>query len=117
MIWQVGNVYVQFREEEHAANALRNLTGRFYAGSFFFFHLFQIEFGIFYLSNICSLNSVYASSQYALAQNQMVLFFSLIKGQIVKSRVQDPQGSCVTSSCCDWIGYNMQDTCRIEKVL
>ncbi|EPS57173.1 hypothetical protein M569_17648, partial [Genlisea aurea] len=29
---QVGNVYVQFREEEHAANALKNLTGRFYAG-------------------------------------------------------------------------------------
>lgn len=29
---QVGNVYVQFREEEHAANALQNLTGRFYAG-------------------------------------------------------------------------------------
>ena len=29
---QVGNVYVQFREEEHAANALRNLSGRFYAG-------------------------------------------------------------------------------------
>ncbi|KAK8938624.1 Splicing factor U2af small subunit A [Platanthera zijinensis] len=28
----VGNVYVQFREEDHAANALRNLTGRFYAG-------------------------------------------------------------------------------------
>ncbi|KAF7805675.1 splicing factor U2af small subunit B-like [Senna tora] len=28
----VGNVYVQFSEEEHAANALRNLTGRFYAG-------------------------------------------------------------------------------------
>uniref|UniRef100_A0A6N2M714 C3H1-type domain-containing protein n=1 Tax=Salix viminalis TaxID=40686 RepID=A0A6N2M714_SALVM len=28
----VGNVYVQFREEEHAANALRNLNGRFYAG-------------------------------------------------------------------------------------
>ncbi|XP_010535661.1 PREDICTED: splicing factor U2af small subunit B-like [Tarenaya hassleriana] len=28
----VGNVYVQFREEEHAANALRNLQGRFYAG-------------------------------------------------------------------------------------
>ncbi|KAF4403140.1 hypothetical protein G4B88_027911 [Cannabis sativa] len=28
----VGNVYVQFREEEHAANALRNLTERFYAG-------------------------------------------------------------------------------------
>ncbi|KAI4322367.1 hypothetical protein L6164_022070 [Bauhinia variegata] len=28
----VGNVYVQFREEEHAANALRNLSGRFYAG-------------------------------------------------------------------------------------
>ncbi|KAI7990414.1 Splicing factor U2af small subunit A [Camellia lanceoleosa] len=28
----VGNVYVQFREEEHAATALRNLTGRFYAG-------------------------------------------------------------------------------------
>ncbi|KAK9029265.1 hypothetical protein V6N11_026386 [Hibiscus sabdariffa] len=27
----VGNVYVQFREEEHAANALKNLTGRFYA--------------------------------------------------------------------------------------
>lgn len=29
---QVGNVYVQFREEEHAANALRNLNGRFYSG-------------------------------------------------------------------------------------
>lgn len=28
----VGNVYVQFREEEHASNALKNLTGRFYAG-------------------------------------------------------------------------------------
>ncbi|GAV61689.1 zf-CCCH domain-containing protein/RRM_5 domain-containing protein [Cephalotus follicularis] len=28
----VGNVYVQFREEEHAANALNNLNGRFYAG-------------------------------------------------------------------------------------
>lgn len=28
----VGNVYVQFREEEHAAEALRNLNGRFYAG-------------------------------------------------------------------------------------
>ncbi|KAE8691043.1 Splicing factor U2af small subunit A [Hibiscus syriacus] len=28
----VGNVYVQFREEEHAANALKNLTGRFCAG-------------------------------------------------------------------------------------
>ncbi|KAF5727504.1 Zinc finger C-x8-C-x5-C-x3-H type family protein [Tripterygium wilfordii] len=28
----VGNVYVQFREEEHAANAIRNLSGRFYAG-------------------------------------------------------------------------------------
>ncbi|GAV61784.1 zf-CCCH domain-containing protein/RRM_5 domain-containing protein [Cephalotus follicularis] len=28
----VGNVYVQFREEEHASKALKNLTGRFYAG-------------------------------------------------------------------------------------
>ncbi|KAG5583059.1 hypothetical protein H5410_053686 [Solanum commersonii] len=28
----VGNVYVQFREEDHAASALQNLTGRFYAG-------------------------------------------------------------------------------------
>ncbi|XP_021725119.1 splicing factor U2af small subunit B-like [Chenopodium quinoa] len=28
----VGNVYVQFREEEHAAKAVRNLSGRFYAG-------------------------------------------------------------------------------------
>lgn len=28
----VGNVYVQFREEEHALNALKNLTGRYYAG-------------------------------------------------------------------------------------
>ncbi|XP_065865650.1 splicing factor U2af small subunit B-like [Euphorbia lathyris] len=28
----VGNVYVQFRKEEHAENTLRNLTGRFYAG-------------------------------------------------------------------------------------
>ncbi|KAF8403214.1 hypothetical protein HHK36_011313 [Tetracentron sinense] len=27
-----GNVYVQFREEEHAANALQNLSGRNYAG-------------------------------------------------------------------------------------
>lgn len=32
LCFQVGNVYVQFREEEHAANALHNLTGRFYAG-------------------------------------------------------------------------------------
>jgi hypothetical protein len=32
---QVGNVYVQFREEEHAANALRNLNGRFYAGYYY----------------------------------------------------------------------------------
>lgn len=31
---QVGNVYVQFREEEQASNALKNLTGRFYAGNF-----------------------------------------------------------------------------------
>uniref|UniRef100_A0A0V0GZ12 Putative ovule protein n=1 Tax=Solanum chacoense TaxID=4108 RepID=A0A0V0GZ12_SOLCH len=29
----VGNVYVQFREEEQAAKALKNLTGRLYAGS------------------------------------------------------------------------------------
>ncbi|CAH8267441.1 unnamed protein product [Arabidopsis lyrata] len=28
----VGNVYVQFREEEQAGNALHNLQGRFYAG-------------------------------------------------------------------------------------
>lgn len=28
----VGNVYVQFREEEHARRAHQNLTGRFYAG-------------------------------------------------------------------------------------
>ncbi|KAG9151262.1 hypothetical protein Leryth_002814 [Lithospermum erythrorhizon] len=28
----VGNVYVQFSEEEHASNAFKNLTGRFYAG-------------------------------------------------------------------------------------
>ncbi|KAL8255639.1 hypothetical protein R6Q59_030706 [Mikania micrantha] len=28
----VGNVYVQFREEEYAAKALQNLSGRFYAG-------------------------------------------------------------------------------------
>nr|XP_043612968.1 splicing factor U2af small subunit B-like [Erigeron canadensis] len=28
----VGNVYVQFREEEYASKALKNLTGRFYAG-------------------------------------------------------------------------------------
>ncbi|KMT08391.1 hypothetical protein BVRB_6g140700 [Beta vulgaris subsp. vulgaris] len=28
----VGNVYVQYREKEQAANALRNLTGRFYSG-------------------------------------------------------------------------------------
>lgn len=30
----MGNVYVQFREEEHAANALKNLSGRYYAGKF-----------------------------------------------------------------------------------
>ncbi|KAG5629283.1 hypothetical protein H5410_001000 [Solanum commersonii] len=29
----VGSVYVQFREEEQAAKALKNLTGRLYAGS------------------------------------------------------------------------------------
>ncbi|KAM1003007.1 hypothetical protein ACFX15_003114 [Malus domestica] len=28
----VGNVYVRFREEEHAQAALQNFTGRFYAG-------------------------------------------------------------------------------------
>ncbi|GAB4856499.1 hypothetical protein Ancab_014414 [Ancistrocladus abbreviatus] len=28
----VGNVYVQYREEEHAANTVRNLSGRYYAG-------------------------------------------------------------------------------------
>ncbi|KAK7244973.1 hypothetical protein RIF29_39802 [Crotalaria pallida] len=28
----VGNVYVQFKEEDHAASALMNLTGRFYSG-------------------------------------------------------------------------------------
>ncbi|GAB2272239.1 hypothetical protein Dimus_007059 [Dionaea muscipula] len=28
----VGNVYVQYREEEHAANAVQNLSGRFYGG-------------------------------------------------------------------------------------
>ncbi|KVH90692.1 splicing factor U2af small subunit B-like [Cynara cardunculus var. scolymus] len=28
----VGNVYVQFREEEYAAKALKNLSGRYYAG-------------------------------------------------------------------------------------
>ncbi|XP_028777189.1 splicing factor U2af small subunit B-like [Neltuma alba] len=28
----VGNVYVQFKEEDHAANALMNLSGRFYSG-------------------------------------------------------------------------------------
>ncbi|KAI8560061.1 hypothetical protein RHMOL_Rhmol04G0226000 [Rhododendron molle] len=33
----VGNVYVQFREAEHAAEALQNLTGRFYAGYGSFF--------------------------------------------------------------------------------
>ncbi|XP_044481237.1 splicing factor U2af small subunit B-like isoform X1 [Mangifera indica] len=43
----VGNVYVQFREEEHAANALRNLNGRFYAVSKLYLckfgHVFDIE--------------------------------------------------------------------------
>ncbi|GJR98206.1 cleavage stimulation factor subunit 50 isoform X2 [Tanacetum coccineum] len=33
VINQVGNVYVQFREEEYAAKALKNLTGRYYADS------------------------------------------------------------------------------------
>ncbi|WVZ09507.1 hypothetical protein V8G54_014037 [Vigna mungo] len=27
-----GNVYAKFREEEHAANPVRNFTGRFYVG-------------------------------------------------------------------------------------
>uniref|UniRef100_A0A0V0H015 Putative ovule protein n=1 Tax=Solanum chacoense TaxID=4108 RepID=A0A0V0H015_SOLCH len=39
----VGNVYVQFREEEQAANALKNLTGRFYAGKFLFFQTIVIK--------------------------------------------------------------------------
>ncbi|KDO45603.1 hypothetical protein CISIN_1g024141mg [Citrus sinensis] len=30
--FEVGNVYVQFREEEQAARALKSLSGRFYAG-------------------------------------------------------------------------------------
>jgi hypothetical protein len=30
--FQIGNVYVKFREEEHAAAALNALSGRFYAG-------------------------------------------------------------------------------------
>lgn len=30
-------MYVQFREEEHAAAALQNLSGRFYAGYSFVF--------------------------------------------------------------------------------
>lgn len=37
-IRQVGNVYVQYREEEEAADALRNLSGRFYAGMIPFKH-------------------------------------------------------------------------------
>ena len=40
----MGNVYVQFREEEHAANALKNLSGRFYAGKFIL--TFVILFGL-----------------------------------------------------------------------
>ena len=32
---QIGNVYVKFREEEHAAAALNALSGRFYAGEWF----------------------------------------------------------------------------------
>ncbi|XP_019414717.1 PREDICTED: splicing factor U2af small subunit B-like [Lupinus angustifolius] len=36
----VGNVYVQFKEEDHAANALMNLTGRFYSGATFSFSSF-----------------------------------------------------------------------------
>lgn len=39
---QVGNVYVQFSEEEQAANALKNLTGRFYAGKFLFFQTISV---------------------------------------------------------------------------
>ncbi|PWA87246.1 DNA helicase, DnaB-like, C-terminal [Artemisia annua] len=31
---QVGNAYVQFMEEENAAKALKNLTGRYYAGEY-----------------------------------------------------------------------------------
>lgn len=50
---QVGNVYAQFREEEHAAAALQNLSGRFYAGKFISFMLSYLKTTIL-LSNIKS---------------------------------------------------------------
>lgn len=55
---QVGNVYVHFREEEQAANALRGLNGRYYAGqdeemelvsSNIVFFLFFVVFKLFQL--------------------------------------------------------------------
>ncbi|KAK1395516.1 hypothetical protein POM88_014572 [Heracleum sosnowskyi] len=33
LLRKVGNVYVQFRVAEHALNALKNLTGRYYDGT------------------------------------------------------------------------------------
>lgn len=35
-------MYAQFREEEHAAAALQNLSGRFYAGKDVFFIVFYV---------------------------------------------------------------------------
>ena len=43
----MGNVYVQFREEEQAANALQNLNGRFYAGFMSYTFLFPYGFSIY----------------------------------------------------------------------
>jgi hypothetical protein len=39
-------VYVQFREEEHAANAVKNLTGRFYAGLLSLFFVVLVLFSV-----------------------------------------------------------------------
>ncbi|KAK3015725.1 hypothetical protein RJ639_005925 [Escallonia herrerae] len=47
----VGNVYVQFREEEHAANALQNLTGRFYAG-YLYAVFFVVKIAHFAVKNL-----------------------------------------------------------------
>ena len=52
----MGNVYVQFREEEQAANALHNLNGRFYAGllsyTFFVYFLFPLGFSFYNEMNL-----------------------------------------------------------------
>lgn len=59
----MGNVYVRFREQERASNALKDLTGRFFPGQIFYalFSVFCIwqclgVFGFFFFLYIFNLN-------------------------------------------------------------